>query len=552
MIERRHFLGGGVAALTLFRPLSAFAAEGLDVALVNAMLWTGRGQPAPGAVGLIGERIALVGSDAVRAATTARTRVIDLKGAFLMPAFADNHTHFLIGSDKLGQADLLGATSREDFAGRIAAWSRAHPGKWVLGGSWDEQRLGGELPTRAWIDAATGDTPVAVPRTDLHMYLLNSAALKLAGITHDTPDPAGGVILRDAAGEPTGIVKDNAKDLVERVIPPQTLDEAMASVRRGIDHALGKGIAQVHVPDINWGSFHAIRGLRAKGPTGIRFYCFVPIADHEKLLGIIREEGKGDDWVRWGGVKALADGSLGSRTAVFKTDYADAPGQRGVRVISLADLRRWIPECDRAGLHVATHAIGDLANDDVLDVYAATERANGQRDRRFRIEHAQHVTPSSIPRFAQENVIASVQPYHAVDDGRWAVKRIGRERLNGTYAFRSLMASGAHVTFGSDWPVAPIDPLLGVHAAVTRETIDGANPGGWLPDQKVSVAAALTAYTSANAYAGFMEDRVGLISPGYYADLTCLDANPFTMDVERLKDIKVLKTFVGGSERYSA
>ncbi|MET4897630.1 amidohydrolase family protein [Sphingomonadaceae bacterium jetA1] len=549
MIDRRHFLGGGAAALALFRPLTAWATDGLEVALINATVWTGRGLPTPGAVGLIGERIALVGAGAVKAAITKRTRVVDLKGAFLMPAFADNHTHFLIGSDKLGQADLLSATSREDFAGRIAAWSRANPGKWVLGGSWDEQRLGGELPTRAWIDAATGDTPVAVPRTDLHTYLLNSAALKLAGITRDTPDPAGGVIVRDAKGEPTGIVKDNAKHLVERVFPPQTAEEAMASVRRGIAHALSKGIAQVHVPDINWGSFHAIRGLRAKGPTDIRFYCFVPIADREKLLDIIRAEGKGDDWVRWGGVKALADGSLGSRTAVFKQDYADAPGQRGVRVISLADLRRWIPECDKAGLHVATHAIGDLANDDVLDVYAAIERANGKRDRRFRIEHAQHVTPSSIPRFAQEKVIASVQPYHAIDDGRWAVKRIGDARLNGTYAFGSLMTSGARVTFGSDWPVAPIDPLLGLQAAVTRETIDGANPHGWLPDQKVSVAAALTAYTSANAYAGFMEDRVGLIAPGYYADLTCLDANPFTIDVERLKDMTVLKTFVGGKER---
>ncbi|MFV0624408.1 amidohydrolase [Sphingomonas sp. ac-8] len=552
MIDRRLFVGGGLAAVSLAAPLAARAAAGLDVALTNALLWTGSGRPMRGAVGLIGDRIATVGSAAVKAQTTARTRVVDLKGAFLMPAFIDNHTHFLIGSDKLGQADLLGATSREDFAARIAAWSRANPSKWVLGGSWDEQRLGGELPTRHWIDAATGDTPVAIPRTDLHMYLLNSAALKAAGITRDTPDPAGGVIVRDAAGEPTGIVKDNAKDLVERVIPPQTLDEAMASVRNGVAHALSKGVAQVHVPDINWGSFHAIRALRAKQAMDLRFYCFVPIADRERLLKIVAEEGKGDDWVRWGGVKALADGSLGSRTAVFKADYADAPGQRGVRVIGLDELRRWIPECDRAGLHVTTHAIGDLANDDVLDVYAETVRANGKRDRRFRIEHAQHVTPASIPRFARQDVIASVQPYHAIDDGRWAVKRIGEARLNGTYAFHSLMASGARVTFGSDWPVAPIDPLQGVYAAVTRETIDGANPQGWLPDQKVSVAAALTAYTRANAYAGFQEDRVGSIAPGYYADLVVLDADPFAADPERIKDIKVLKTIVGGKERFAA
>ena len=546
MIKRRHFLGGGVAAFTLAGPLAARAEDGLDIALVNAGLWTGQGTPAPGAVGLIGDRIATMGSAAVAARTSARTRVVDLNGAFLMPAFIDNHTHFLNGSDKLSQADLLSATSRDDFAARIAAWSRANPGKWVLGGSWDEQRLGGELPTRAWIDAATGDTPVAVPRTDLHMYLLNAAALKAAGITRDTPDPAGGVIVRDARGEPTGIIKDNAKELVERVIPPQTFAQCVG------DTALSKGVAQAHVPDIDWSSFHALRGLRAKQAMDMRFYCFVPIADHAKLLGIIAEEGKGDDWVRWGGVKGLADGSLGSRTAMFKADYSDAPGQRGVRVISLDDLRRWIPECDRAGLHVTTHAIGDLANDDVLDIYAETVRVNGERDRRFRIEHAQHVTPGSIPRFARQQIIASVQPFHAIDDGRWAVTRIGRERLNGTYAFHSLIASGARVTFGSDWPVAPIDPLLGVQAAVTRETIDGANPQGWLPDQKVSVADALTAYTTANAYAGFQEDRVGRVAPGYYADLVCLDADPFTAPIEKIKDIKVLKTFVGGKERFTA
>ncbi|UIJ46737.1 amidohydrolase [Sphingomonas cannabina] len=554
MIDRRHFIGGGAAALALAGPLFAHAADnGLDVALVNATLWTGRGgPPSRGAVGIVGERIAVVGADAVKARTTRRTRVVDLGGAFLMPAFTDNHTHFLIGSDILRQPDLLGAKSREDFAARIGAAARARPGKWLLGGSWDEQRLGGELPTRAWIDAVTPDTPVAVPRTDLHMYLLNSVALKLAGITRDTPDPAGGVIVRDANGEPTGIIKDNAKPLVERVIPPQTTEESIESVRGGIAHALSKGFAQVHVPDINWGSFHAIRAARAKGPLDLRFYCFVPIADWEKMVAIVAEEGRGDDWVRWGGVKALADGSLGSRTALFRNDYADAPGQRGVRVISLEDLRRFIPAADKAGLHVATHAIGDLANDDVLDVYAETVRMNGARDRRFRIEHAQHVSPASIPRFARQQVIASVQPYHAIDDGRWAVKRIGQERLTGTYAFHSLIASGARVTFGSDWPVGPLDPIEGIYAAVTRETIDGANPQGWLPDQKVSVEQALIAYTVNNAFAGFQEDRVGVIAPGYYADLTCLDADPFTTDPEAIRGIKVLRTIVGGRERYTA
>lgn len=554
MIDRRSFLATGAAAAAAAGSFRALAGNAdLDVAFVNASAWLGRpGAPRAGAVGIIGDRIAAVGSDAVKARIGRGTRIVDLKGGFLMPAFIDNHTHFLIGSDTIGQPDLLSAASRDDFAARLGAAARARPGKWILGGSWDEQRLGGKLPTRAWIDAVTPDTPVAVPRTDLHMYLLNSVALKLAGITRDTPDPAGGVIVRDAAGEPTGIVKDNAKALVERVIPAPSLDETVDAIRRGIAHALSKGVAQVHVPDINWGTYNAVRALRARGEPDMRFYCFVPMPDWEKMAAIVGREGRGDDWVRWGGVKALADGSLGSRTALFKQDYSDAPGERGVRTISKADLQRWIPAADKAGLHVSTHAIGDLAIDDVLDIYAELVRTNGARDRRLRIEHAQHITPTSIPRFARQNVIASVQPYHAIDDGRWAVKRIGKQRLAGTYAFHALMSSGARVTFGSDWPVAPIDPMVGIYAAATRETIDGANPQGWLPDQKVSVEQALTAYTAANAYAGFQEDRLGRIAVGYYADLVCLDADPLKVPAEKVRDIKVLRTMVGGQERYTA
>ena len=422
MIDRRSFLASGAATLLAASHFRAMAAgSGLDVAYVNGSIWTGRpGAARAGAVGVIGDRIAAVGTGAVKARITKQTRVVDLGGGFLMPAFIDNHTHFLIGSNIIGQPDLLNVTSRDAFAARLGEAARARPGKWILGGSWDEQRLGGELPTRAWIDAVTPDTPVAVPRTDLHMYLLNSVALKLAGITRDTPDPAGGVIVRDAKGEPTGIVKDNAKELVERVIPPQSLDDDVAAIQRGIAYALSKGVSQVHVPDINWGTYNAVRALRQRGEPDLRFYNFVPIADWEKMAAIVAAEGHGDDWVRWGGVKALADGSLGSRTALFKQDYTDAPGQHGVRTISKEDLQRWLPAADKAGLHVTTHAIGDLAIDDVLDIYADTVRANGKRDRRFRIEHAQHITPSSIPRFAKQDIIASVQPYHAIDDGRWA------------------------------------------------------------------------------------------------------------------------------------
>ncbi|WP_034157120.1 amidohydrolase [Sphingomonas sp. ERG5] len=550
MIDRRQFIGAS-AAMMLASPLLA-AAPGLDIALVNARVWTGRREHAAvTAVGIIGERIAAVGAGPVRAATTRATRVIDLDGAFLSPAFIDNHTHFLRGAAMLRQPSLRDAKTPAAFAERVAAAGRLlKPGQWVEGGYWDEQLWGGELPTRAWIDAVTPDHPVAVSRLDLHMILLNSVALKIAGIDRNTVPPEGGVIVRDTAGEPTGILKDNAAWLAERAIPK--LDHAGIEdiLRGGIAEGLSKGIAQAHSPEIDWSMYEALRRLGAKGRPDMRFYSFVPIADWEKMAAIVAAEGKGDDWIRWGGVKGLMDGSLGSRTALFRDPYSDAPDTRGVRVTPRADIAKWVAAADAHRMPVTVHAIGDEANDELLDIYADVARVNGKRDRRFRIEHAQHLSPAAIPRFAKQEVIASVQPYHAIDDGRWAVKRIGEARLRGTYAFKSLLDAGARVTFGSDWPVAPFDPITGIHAAVTRATIDGLNPNGWLPDQKIAVEQALTAYTSANAFAGFQDDRLGLIAPGYLADLTILDADPRSVPAADIARIRVLRTFVGGTQHF--
>lgn len=556
-LNRRRLVGGFGAALvagTFTAPWRALAAEnGLDIALVNARFWTGMpGLATTDAIGILGDRIAALGHEAVRSLSTSRTRVIDLDGAFAMPAFTEAHTHFLKGASTLVQPDLLKARDRAEFTALIGAAAKARPGKWILGGTWDEQRLGGALPTREWIDAVTPATPVAVPRTDLHSTLLNSLALKLAGITRDTPDPAGGVIVRDASGEPTGVLKDNARKLVERVIPEMSDAEIDDLILRGVAHGLSKGVAQIHNPEIDWGVYHPLRRLHARGALEARFQAYVPLADWAKMAAIVAEEGSGDDWLRWGKVKGLADGSLGSRTAVFYEDYADAAGQRGVRVTGLDDLAQWIAEADAHCLQVATHAIGDRANDEVLDIYARVAKANGPRDRRFRIEHAQHLRPQSIARFAEQQVIASVQPYHAADDGRWAVKRIGPERLHGTYAFGSLLASGAHVAFGSDWPVAPLDPLTGIEAAVTRRTIDGANPDGWLPDQKIAVEQAMTCYTAGNAWAGFMDDRAGQLAPGFLADIAVLDADLTRIAPSSIPETKVLHTFVGGQQRYTA
>jgi predicted amidohydrolase YtcJ len=554
MFDRRQFLGqtllSGAALAFAGR---AFAAETpLDCAIVGGSIWTGSSRVRADAIGIVGDRIAAVGADAVKARMAASTRVVDLKGAFAMPAFTDNHTHFLMGSVALPRPDLLEVKSRAEFVARIAAAVKAQPDRWLLGGPWDEQRFGGQLPTREWIDVVSPNTPVALPRTDLHSYFCNSLALKLAGITRDTPDPAGGVVVRDARGEPTGVVKDNAKTLVDRVVPPLTHAQQEAALRDGIAHGLRNGFAQVHVPDpFDWDCFDTVRRLRAKGETDMRFYNFVPLRDWEKMAALVRDEGRGDDWVRWGACKALVDGSLGARTALFREPYTDDPHTRGVRVMQLDELREKVIAAERAGLHVTVHAIGDEANDDILDVYAEAVKLNGERDRRFRIEHAQHVRPATIPRFAQQKVIASVQPYHAIDDGRWAVKRIGEKRLNGTYAFASMMKSGATVTFGSDWPVAPLSAMEGIYAAVMRETIDGANPTGWLPDQKVTVEQSLVAYTVNNAFAGFQDDRAGRIAPGFLADIVVLDRDPTRIGPETLPQTQVLRTIVGGRERYT-
>jgi predicted amidohydrolase YtcJ len=551
--DRRQFLALGAATLVAPRMLLAAAAE-LDTAYVNGRVWTGvSGAPMGTAVGIVGSRIAAVDESAVRRKIGKRTRVVDLKGAFVVPGFVDGHTHFLLAAATLTPPDLRQARTREEFTRRVGEAARQlPPGEWMRGGSWDAELWGGELPTRQWIDAVTPQTPVALARLDQHMWLVNSLGLRLAGIDRNTPEPAGGRIVRDAAGEPTGIVIDTGQGLVGRVIPPLSAAAVEKMMRVGIQHGLRNGITQAHSMGLDWDTHNALLRLRAKGETDMRFFSFVPLSDWQKMADIVKREGRGDDWVRWGGMKGLADGSLGSRTALFHRPYDDAPGSRGIRVNTLEHLREWVLQADRSNLNVSVHAIGDEANDDILDLYADVAKTNGPRDRRFRVEHAQHLTPAAIPRFARQQVIASVQPYHAIDDGRWAIQRVGAERLKGTYAFKSLLDSGARVCFGSDWPVAPFAPLTGIAAAVLRQTIDGANPGGWLPEQRITVEQALIAYTATNAYAGFQEDRLGRLVPGYLADLVVLDKDLLRIDPQQITSATVLRTVVDGKERFVA
>lgn len=550
-MKRRTFINGGISAALM--PRLVWSAESsLDVAYLNAAIWTGlsAGQR-PTALGLSGNRIAAVGEEAVRSRIGTATEVVDLEGAFVMPGLIDNHTHFLRASQGLSRVDLRAASSKAEFVAMIGEAAKGLPaGRWLEGGNWDEQSWGGELPSRHWIDAVTPGTPVAVARTDLHMLVLNSLALELAGINRDTPVPPGGEILRDAEGEPTGIIKDTAKELVDRAIPEPSEAQIDAAIREGIEYGLSLGVTQIHNKELDWVTQHALRRLRAAGETGMRFYSYVPIRDWQQMARLVEEEGRGDDWVRWGGVKGLVDGSLGSRTAWFAEPYTDDPTTSGLTVEDLDDLKGWITAADAAGLQVAVHAIGDEANHWLLGVFEAAIGKNGKRDRRFLIEHAQHLLPADIPRFAELGVIPSVQPYHAIDDGRWAANRIGPERLKGTYAFKSLLDHGARLSFGSDWPVAPLNPMTGVEAAVLRQTIDGANPDGWLPEEKLPIDTALAAYTVNNAYAGFQEDRLGTISTGMLADFVVLDRDLTTIPPDQITSTRVLRTVVDGRPRF--
>jgi predicted amidohydrolase YtcJ len=491
--------------------------------------------------------IAAVGSSAeIRKMTVTSTRVIDAKGQMLVPGFTDAHVHFIAGGFRLASVQLRDARTPAEFAARLKAFAATVPrGTWIQGGDWHHELWGGELPTRQWIDSVTPDHPVWVNRLDGHMALANSAALRAAGVTRDVRDVAGGTIVRDADGEPTGVFKDNAMDVVERVVPPpppalsdRALDAAMAHVAR-------QGVTAVHHMG-GWDDLEVLERAHRAGRLRTRVYAAVPLATWQRLRDTVASRGRGDNWLRIGGLKGYVDGSLGSHTAAMLAPFADAPTDRGLYVTPPESLYAWTKGADAAGLQVLVHAIGDAANRTQLDVFRRVAEENGPRDRRFRIEHAQHLDPADVPRFAAQAVIASMQPYHAIDDGRWADKVIGPVRAQGTYAFRALLDAGATLAFGSDWYVAPPTPLEGIYAAVTRRTLDGAHPEGWVPSQKITVEEALRAYTSAGAYASFDEAERGTLERGKLADFVLVDRDLTRVPPETLRDARVVLTVVGG------
>jgi len=536
---------------------AASAQPSASLVLLNGKIWTvNDAQPRAEAVACLGSRIVAVGSNGdIRKWIGPSTEVIDVGGRLVLPGFNDAHVHFFSGGENLAGVQLRDAKSEAEFRRRIAEFAAKQPaGRWITGGGWDHENwTPARLPTRQLIDAVTVGHPVFVNRLDGHMALANSEALKVAGITRDTPDPPGGTIVRDASGEPTGVLKDAAMDRVDRVIPAPSEEQIAEAVRAAMHYAAGNGVTSVQdmsaAPDI----LRVYQTLLARGELTVRISGHQPLANWQRLAAVGLRADFGGEKLHIGGLKCFADGSLGSTTALFFEPYLDAPNTSGLansEMIPESKMQKRILEADRAGLQIAIHAIGDKANHIVLGMYEEAERQNGPRDRRFRIEHAQHLRMDDIPRFGRLHVIASMQPYHCIDDGRWAEKRIGPERAKGTYAFRSLLDSGAVLAFGSDWDVAPMVPLMGIYAAATRRTLDGKHPDGWVPEQKITVAEAIRAYTMGSAYASFDEKIKGSIEPGKLADMVVVSEDILGVPPAEIEKARVETTVFDGKVIY--
>ncbi len=576
-------LAGVASVLPAQEPVGTpIPARPAHIVLLNAKVWTlEEDQPTAEAVAIRGQRIIKVGSNQEVRQLVAEgyTRIINLRGKLVLPGFIDNHTHFAAAGRLLLGLNLLEVNEPNAFRQRVQeAAARLPAGAWLVGGDWGayaqwapgspgrqvvpfQQPQAEFLPTKDLIDPVTGDHPALISRYDHQLHLANSLALQAAGITRDTPDPEGGEILRDDAGEPTGLLRGTAYKLVEGIIPPPSREQRLAEARRALEEARRWGVTSIHDNAAEFDQLDLFRDLQKAEELTTRIWARLPLSQWEQVQEYIRlyrippaSGGWGDQYIRLGGLKAWVDGIMGNSTALFFEPYSHQPDNYGaLRPVMFPEgnLYRLIQEADLAGFTITVHAIGDRANRILLDTYERVFSENPERDRRFRVVHAQVVSAEDFPRFGQLGLIAEVQPYHCIDDMRWMEERIGPGRARGAYAFRSLLNGGATLSFGSDWPGTnasyyPINPLLGLYAAVTRQTLKGQPAGGWFPEQRVSIEEAIRFYTLNNAYAAFEETIKGSIKEGKLADLVVLDRDILTRPPQELLQTQVLYTLFDG------
>ncbi|HEX8161940.1 MAG TPA: amidohydrolase [Pyrinomonadaceae bacterium] len=560
-----------------------------DLILFNGKIFTadGRGTVAQ-AVAIEGSRIVAVGTDADVKKSYAGAKTVDLQGRLVTPGFNDAHLHFLNGGLSLARVNFAGAKTLEETKRRIAQRARELPaGAWVLGRGWDHTLWGGQWPTRKDLDEAAPRNPVFVQRVDGHVSWANSLALEKAGVTRATRDPEGGEVLRDARGEPTGILKETAAGLVGRVVPAPSREEKLEGIARSLAEARRYGITSVQDSVSGYETLALYRGLLEKGELTVRVSEWLSMDTPVEELKRQREEFdalKVDPLrIRISAVKGYVDGTLGSRTAAMLAPFSDDPHNSGIPRMTPEELTRKVVAIDAAGFQVALHAIGDKANRMALDAFAEAckQRAGGtcrivestaalqtmvsdagaakrrgespkfvmitsEGNRRHRVEHAQVVAPSDFARFRDLGVVASMQPSHAISDKRWAPDRLGEYRSLGAYSWHTFEAYGVHVPFGTDWPIEPINPYLGLFAAVTRESTELEPRGGWLPQERLDIAEAIRCYTAESAYASFEEAEKGRIAPGMLADLAVHTRDLLTIKPEEILQTETAMTIFDG------
>lgn len=533
--------------------LKCASIETADIIYFNGNIYTGiKEDTRQNYIATKNNRILELGIDNYSHLIRSNTKLIDLKNNFLLPGFIDNHTHFIYGGTKLNNISLQNSRTQYEFINSFKEYiPNINNGLWLQGGNWDHENWGGVLPNKSWIDSLTNNNPVLVSRVDGHMALANSKALEEANINENTPNPVGGEIVKDInTGIPTGILKDTAIDIVRKLIPKQSHSEQDSILKTSMNYASSQGITQIH-DMATWDDLQTFR--RNKDKLTLRIKTYTWYEDWEKLIDLIDKYGKGDNILRWDGIKAMIDGSLGSRTAWMHNHYLDDKNTNGImRIKDTNSFKKVITNLDKNGIQLAIHAIGDKANDWIIKQSMNLNKVNGLIDRRIRIEHAQHLTKDAIEKIINNDIIPSMQPYGCIDDTRWMHKRINSDLMSRTYIFKTFIDKNVNLTFGSDWDVTPLNPLFGIYAAVSRKTIDGSNPAGWNPEQKLTVEEAISCYTNNNSYAVFSEKNIGVLQKDMLADFVVLSKDITSIKIDDILKTRVLNTIYNGKEVFRA